>query len=339
MGDGFISWRRWAVACQLVLPGVFLEPLAWFQALLLQKKLQELELPDDPVVIVGHWRSGTTFLHQLLAADPAVATARNCFTVAPQVAVVLKPLLVRLLKRLMSPTRPIDAVAWGSMDPQEDEIGLARLTFETNMAGVAYPRRYLHHFHRRVLDWTPSFERQLLHFCKLTWLHDGAGKRRLLIKNSAHTARVPLLLKLFPRAKFVLLTRDPVDSVRSLVQVKQSLAGLVALHEPVDSVTQVEETAAAHRLLMEAFDGSRSLIPSGQLVEVEYKDLVVDPLATVEKIYQCLELTGWQQARPWIESRAAAAAHYRPCPVHLNDQAEERLQALMKPADAGADRY
>jgi len=63
---------------------------------------------------------------------------------------------------------------------------------------------------------------KLLHFTRLTWLHDGAGRSRLLIKNSAHTARVPLLLQLFPRARFVLLQREPIDSVRSLVQVKQS---------------------------------------------------------------------------------------------------------------------
>ena len=237
---------------------------------------------------------------------------------------------------MMTPTRPIDAVAWGAMDPQEDEIGLARLTFETNMAGVAFPRHYLRHFRRRVLAWTPLFERQLLQFSKLTWLHDGAGKRRLLIKNPAHTARVPLLLKLFPRARFVLLKRDPADSVRSLVQVKQSLAELVALQKPLDEVTQVEETAAAHRLMMNAFEASRHLIPPGQLMEVDYKQLVAQPLETVERIYQHFDLSGWSQACAPVAQRAAAAAHYRARAVQLSDEAEARLQELMQPAGAGA---
>ena len=152
MGDGPVSWRRLVVAAQLVLPGLFLEPLAWCQDLLLHRKLRSLQVPDDPVVIVGHWRSGTTLLHQLLAADPAMATARNSLTIAPQVAVLLKPLLVPLLQRLMTPIRPIDAVAWGAMDPQEDEIGLARLTCDTNMAGVAFPHQYRRNFRCRVLS-------------------------------------------------------------------------------------------------------------------------------------------------------------------------------------------
>ena len=335
MGDGPVSWRRLVVAAQLVLPGLFLEPLAWCQDLLLHRKLRSLQVPDDPVVIVGHWRSGTTLLHQLLAADPAMATARNSLTIAPQVAVLLKPLLVPLLQRLMTPIRPIDTVAWGAMDPQEDEIGLARLTCDTNMAGVAFPHQYRRNFRCRVLESTPSLERQLHHFSQLTWLHDGAGKRRLLIKNPAHTARMPLLLTLFPRAKVVLLKRDPMDSVRSLVQVKQCLADLVALQAPLDEVTQVEETAEAHRLMMRAFNASRHLIPPGQLVEVDYKDLLANPLRTVENIYQRLELGGWSQAHASVARCAASAAHYRPRPVHLSDEAEARLQELMQPAGAG----
>ena len=76
------------------------------------------------------------------------------------------------------------------------------------MAGVAFPQEYPQYFHRYVLASTRRFKRQLLHFTRLTWAHDGTGKRHLLIKNSAHTVRVPLLLELFPRARFVLLKRE-----------------------------------------------------------------------------------------------------------------------------------
>lgn len=329
---GAIHPSRWLVGLHLVLPGVVLEPLAWLQALILGPRLQALQVPDDPVVIVGHWRSGTTFLHQLLAVDPQTATARNSFTVAPQVAVLLKPWLAPVLQRWMSHTRPIDAVPWSALDPQEDEIGLARLTPDTNMAGVAFPQHYPHHFHRCVLASTADFEQQLLRFTRLTWLHDGAGKTRLLIKNSAHTARVALLLRMFPKARFVLLKRDPSASIRSLVQVKQSLAHLVGLQAPLDEVVQVEETTAAHRALMHSFERSRSLIPPHQLVEVAYEDLIADPLAATERIYRELSLSDWHLAQPAIAQRAAMAQSYQAQPVQLSPVAEARLQELMTPA-------
>lgn len=329
---GSVNPSRWLVGLQLALPGLVLEPLAWLQALAIRQRLKAMPLPDDPVVIVGHWRSGTTFLHQLLALDPQTATARNSLTVAPQVAVLLKPWLVPLLQRWMSRTRPIDAVPWSAQDPQEDEIGLARLTVDTNMAGVAFPQHYPHHFRRCVLATTPEFERQLLQFTQLTWLHDGDGRRRLVIKNPAHTARVPQLLKLFPKARFVLLKREPIASIRSLVQVKQTLAHLVGLQAPLDAVIQVEETVAAHCALLEAFERSRPLIPAGQLVEVAYEDLIADPLATTERIYRELQLSDWDVAQPAIAERAAMAREYRAQPVRLSPEAEACLQALMRPA-------
>ena len=164
------SPSRWEVSALISLSGLLVEPLAWMQSLLFTQRLQRVQLPDDPIVVIGHWRSGTTYLHQLLACDPTVATARNTLTVAPQVALLLKPWIAPLLKAWMTRVRPIDAVPWGPDDPQEDELGLARLTFDTNMGGMAFPRDYLANFRRHVLVTTRAYERQWLTFCRLTWL-------------------------------------------------------------------------------------------------------------------------------------------------------------------------
>ena len=321
---------------QLGLGGFCLAPIGCLQSLIWGRALRKLELPDDPVIVIGHWRSGTTYLHQLLAADPGAATARNALTVAPQVALLLKPVIVAILNRLMTATRPIDAVSWSALDPQEDEIGLARLTIDTHMAGVAFPQDYLKHFHRCALSSTRRFQRQLLYFTRLTWAHDGNGMRHLLIKNPAHTARVPLLLDLFPRARFVLLKREPADAVRSLTLVKQKLADLIGLQPAPDQQRQVEETAMAHGLLLDAFEAARPLIPAGQLVEVEYSQLVSSPFATVERIYRELSIEGWDQAWKSIQARVNRAQTYDACPVLLEPKAESRLQELFAPASTAA---
>ena len=164
------SPSRWEVSALISLSGLLVEPLAWMQSLLFAQRLQRVQLPDDPIVVIGHWRGGTTYLHQLRACDPTVATARNTLTVAPQVALLLKPWIAPLLKAWMTRVRPIDAVPWGPDDRQEDELGLARLTFDTNMGGMAFPRDYLANFRRHVLVTTRAYERQWLTFCRLTWL-------------------------------------------------------------------------------------------------------------------------------------------------------------------------
>ncbi len=326
---GAVSPRRLPVALLLTASGLVVEPFAWLQSLIYGRRILACACPDNPVVVIGHWRSGTTYLHQLLAADPAAATARNHFTIAPQAALVLKPLLKPVLKWVMTQHRPIDAVPWGAEDPQEDEVGLARLTMDTNMAGVAFPQHYPRHFRRAVLNSSPEFEQTLLQFTRLTWLDDGAGKTQLVIKNSAHTARIGLLLRLFPRARFVYLHRRPIDSIRSLAQVKQRLAQLAGLQEPPSGLQQVEETVAAHDQLQEAFARSRHLIPKGQLVEIDYDDLVQSPLNTLQRIYGALEIGGWNSAREPIAARIAKGRAYQAEPVVLEPEAEQRLQALL----------
>ena len=326
---GSLSSKRVPVALLLTVSGLVVEPFAWLQSLWYGRRIPACACPDNPVVVIGHWRSGTTYLHQLLAADPGAATARNHFTIAPQAALVLKPLLKPLLQRLMTQHRPIDAVPWGAEDPQEDEVGLARFTMDTNMAGIAFPQNYPRHFRRAVLNSSTEFEQRLLQFTRLTWLHEGPGKTHLVIKNSAHTARVALLLRLFPRARFVYLHRRPIDSIRSLVQVKQRLAQLVGLEEPPSSLRQVEETVAVHDQLQEAFARSRHLIPAGQLVEIAYDDLVLSPLDTLQRIYSALEIGGWSRARDGIAARIAKGKAYQAQPVVLEPAAEQRLQALL----------
>ena len=322
----------WRVSLVMGISGLMVEPLAWVQSWLFARRLHKAELPDDPIVVIGHWRSGTTYLHQLLASDPTLATARNCLTMAPQVALLLQPLLRSALRAWMTRQRPIDAVLWGPDDPQEDEVGLARLTMDTNMAGMAFPQAYTWFFRRNVLGLSLAFEREWLLFTKLTWLHDGQGKTGLLIKNSAHSARVELVLRHFPKARFVVLSRDPQASIRSLVQVKQRLGGLVGLQPVPDAVTQVEETVAAHRQLLQAFEASRHRIPQGQLIELPYDALVSQPLAAVKRIYDELGLSSWFVAEAPIQARIAQARSYIADPVTLPVEAQQRLHDLMEVA-------
>ena len=156
-------------------------------------------------------------------------------------------------------------------------------------------------------------------FCRLTWLHDGAGKSQWLIKNPVHTARLSLVLRHF-RARFVVLRRSPVDSIRSLVQVKQRLGMLVGLQPVPDQGTQVEETVMAHRELLDAFEPP-TLIPA-QLLELDYDDLIHQPLQAVERIYSRFGLTSWAVAKGPIEARIDQARSYSADRVRLLQPAE-----------------
>ena len=80
VGRPFLSRRSSAV--MITVKGLMVEPLAWLHSLSIRRQLRARQLPPAPIVVLGHWRSGTTYLHQLLTNDPAAASVRNSLIVA-----------------------------------------------------------------------------------------------------------------------------------------------------------------------------------------------------------------------------------------------------------------
>ena len=115
------------------------------------------------------------------------------------------------------------------------------------------------------------------------------------------------------------------------MQVKQWLGMLVGLQPVPDQGTQVEETVTAHRELLEAFETSRHLIPDQQLLELDYDDLIQQPLQAVERIYNRFGLTSWAVAKGPIKARIDQARSYSADRVRLSQPAERRLHSLVKP--------
>ena len=89
--------------------------------------------------IIGHWRSGTTYLHELMSLDARFfsPTTYQCF--APHHFLVSQWLIARYLGFLMPKQRPMDNMAAGWDRPQEDEFALLTLGAPTPYLRMAFP--------------------------------------------------------------------------------------------------------------------------------------------------------------------------------------------------------
>ncbi len=158
----------------------------------------------DPLFILGHWRSGTTLLHNFLAAASRLAAPDLCQVLFPHSFLTAGPLLRRLLHRSLSSNRLIDNMAIDPDLPQEDEFALCVLTGLSPYAAYAFPRnwdtyeRYLTFDSVSEADirrWQEVFRNYVT---KLARVH---GKQ-LVLKSPPHTARLRLILEIFPDARF-----------------------------------------------------------------------------------------------------------------------------------------
>ena len=95
------------------------------QTLIFARRIRACVLEEPPIFIIGHWRTGTTFLHELLMIDErfTAPTTLECF--APADCLILYQLLRHLFNFALPPRRPMDNMPVGWDRPQEDEFALS----------------------------------------------------------------------------------------------------------------------------------------------------------------------------------------------------------------------
>jgi hypothetical protein len=85
--------------------------------------------------------------------------------------------------------------------------------------------------------------------------------------------------------------------------------------------------------MYDQFESDRALIPEDHFYEIRYEDLITDPLATVERIYERLDLGDFEPARPAMEAYLSQIADYKKnvhqVPEALRTKIEDRCAAYI----------
>jgi hypothetical protein len=160
---------------------------------------------------------------------------------------------------------------------------------------------------------------------------DGSAPRPLLIKSPVHTARLALLLRLFPKARFVFLHREPLEVFASAAHMAASYFPYVYLTSPSDSEL-TEYTLLQHRMLYAAYLRERGAVPRGRLVEIAFAELDADPVAAMRRVYRALRWEeSWAGAEPAVRSYLEPLADFRkndlrPLPPRLRARVERECR-------------
>lgn len=277
-----------------------------------RRLLRQSPATPQPLFIVGHWRSGTTLLHELLMLDPRFCcpTTYQCF--APGHFLLTEAIVTRLLAWMVPRKRPMDNVAAGWDRPQEDEFALTNMGAPSPYRRMAFPATSpaepvaldLTRLAPAELDrWKQTLRRFLARLA----VRDA---RRPVLKSPPHTARLGVLAEMFPEAKFIHVVRDPFVVFPSTIRLWRSLDEVQGLQ--VDRGEALEGYVfACFDEMYSAFERDRTAIPPERLHEVRYEDLVAEPVAVLQRAYAQLRLDGFATARPAIEDQARSMKRYR----------------------------
>lgn len=279
-------------------------------------RVAKVALDPPPVFILGHWRSGTTYLHHLMASDRESFVCPTVFQVInPHTFLCLSRIARLWLSALVPKRRPMDEVNLDINAPHEDEFAALLMTRRSSFLSVVFPEREA--FYGRYLTFKgvdpreiAEWQSALLYFYrKLALLSPGT----LLLKSPSHTGKIRHLLQMIPGARFVHLHRNPYAVFRSYRHYFLTAPQYSCLQRP-ERLPVEDVILKRYQELYDAYFDDLPLIPEGRFCDVAYEELDRDPLGVLEGIYARLGLPGFSQARPGMESFLALRTGYRKTP-------------------------
>jgi len=307
-----IAPRRIGMAVLITFIGLFNSFLAFIQELILGRKIRKTQLPADPIFIIGHWRSGTTLLHEMFILDPRLGFPDSYACFAPNHFHISRPFLAPLLGLLMPKMRPIDNMPFDWNRPQEDEFALCNIGLPSPYLSLIFPNEKPRYDQYLTLEGLTEsqlarWKRGFLWFLKSVTFRN---PRRMVLKSPPHTCRIRVLLDMFPRAKFVHIYRDPYAVFPSTVNLWKRLSTDEALQVPHHQGLE-ERVFSMFCKMYEAFERDRKLLPPKQFAEVSYEALVADPEGEMERLYRELDLGDFELLRPHLARFVAERANYK----------------------------
>ncbi|MCB0641561.1 MAG: sulfotransferase, partial [Phaeodactylibacter sp.] len=158
-----------------------------------------------------------------------------------------------------------------------------------------------------------AWKRNYLRFVKRCILLTGG--RQFISKNPPNTARIPLLLELFPDAKFIFLHRNPYEVVRSTFRFYKGVLP-AQQHQSISDEELETQVLRIYQELHDKFLNDRSLIPKGNLVELAFENFVADPLNTARTIMDQFGVPTQIKPRTWQKygQNHRGAKHYEYSP-------------------------
>jgi omega-hydroxy-beta-dihydromenaquinone-9 sulfotransferase len=267
-------------------------------------------VPLPPIFLLGFWRSGTTFLHELFSCDPQFGFPSTHACLHPCHFLLTESWVGERTKGQQQ-RRPMDNMSYSWVSPQEDEFALFALGVPSPYEALLAPSLMrdadlLLDLRRRSQDEKDRSAEVLQCFVRLLTVQQ---KKPLVLKSPPHGFRLPALRSLFPEARYVIIERNPYEVFASNLKLWQTLLDLYSLES--FSRDDIETFVIKAYLIHERIIGDeiRQIDPRS-LARVTYEELVANPIGQVQRLYAELALGNFEATRPRIEQHLARVADH-----------------------------
>ncbi len=121
---------------------VITSPLKMYQKLRYHRKIKKTEIKQDPIFIIGHYRTGTTYLMTLMAYDRSKGYVSNTEAYATLLYLGFPKLTKLIISASLPDVRPMDNVIMGAEEPTEEEYCIGTFSKYGYYTGFIFPRNF-----------------------------------------------------------------------------------------------------------------------------------------------------------------------------------------------------
>jgi len=275
-------------------------------------QIDEVEIKQSPIFILGHWRSGTTFLHSLMTVDKQFAYPTLFEVSNPHTFLTREDKFVERFKNMPAHKRAMDNVEVSVQSPAEDEFALLLLSLRSPNVGWIFPKRELYYdrylnFKEVVNGELETWKESLNYFLKkLTLKHN----QQLVLKSPGHTSRVRILLDMFPDAKFIHIHRNPFVVFQSTQKLYAKSVPQAQLQKS-NGKTVTQNIIKRYASMYDTFFEDKKLLPDNQYIEIGFEELENDKMGCIKKIYKQLDIPGYNELEPKLQEHIQANSKYQ----------------------------
>lgn len=308
-----IDFQYWPKALFITATVLLNVPFQVWESVRYSRKIKNTKV-NAPIFILGHPRSGTTFLQYILSKDPDFAFCSVSDGLLPNIFLTTGKFTEGILQAVMPKTRPQDNVRVGADMPIEEEFAMGNICNTSWVHGLYFPKSIYKVFDSYVTFAKGSpkirdyWKKHFIFFIKkLSFKYPG---KNLLLKSPANTGRLKELYELYPDARFIHIYRDPFQVYRSNERLYEKILPLIGFQKVKNEFIQ-DHILYAYRNMYKKYLAERSIIPANQLIEISYEDFVASPLEMVKKTYDYLSLGSFDKALPFFREELEAMKDYK----------------------------
>lgn len=260
--------------------------LSFREKLIYGRKLKSAPVPRNPIFIIGHWRTGSTLLHQLLNCDPQLTVPDQLQCTYPESFLSGRKFIAPIMGFMIPGKRPIDNVKAGLNEPQEDEYALFRMSGFSPVERLLFPHSGDYFLIGDDTFLPPQkdlhqWENAVKQFAAKLYFHTG---KRIVFKNPYHSMRIPILTKLFPEALFIHIYRNPLTVIPSTRHMWTIVCKENALRKEWRP-PEFEEIIECYNNVITQINKDLSTLPKEKYIEISFENLEKDPITIIQKIY------------------------------------------------------